>query len=263
MKRTITLLAFALAFAMGAHAFSTKYHATVAYIAEQHMTPRAKANFHKAFGNKPLVEYASYPDFFRDIYNIDGVTISHLLYIDNDFKAVSHTEGDYSAYNAILWGVNQLKNYKKMDDSLKVFALALVVHCMGDTHCPSHKKYADGRNNISKIYFTNSFKRKGSTKEVVYHAFWDAYCMDHRYSGGFLEMAYMIDTCSKDEIAKIQEGDIDDWMHATAMDCKDLYDVTNGATVDRIYIVTKAQEAAYQVRNAGYRLAALLNQIFG
>lgn len=264
MKRIIAFTFFAMAFAAAASAFSTKYHATVAYIAEQHMTPRAKSNFHKAFGNRPLVYFASYPDFYRDIYNIDGIPNAHSIYLDEDFNPVSKKDKSISAYDALLWAVEQLKNYKTMDDSLKVVALAMMTHFIGDSHCPSHKQYADKRSTrIHNIYYTTSLKKKGAEKKIKYHAFWDAYCMDQRYVGGFLEVAYMIDTCTKEEIAGIQEGSIEDWMHATAVDCRDLYDIEDGATVDRIYVIDKAELAVRQVRNAGYRLAALMNRIFG
>lgn len=264
MKRIITIFSILMAFTIGANAFSTKYHATVAYIAEQHMTAKAKANFHKTFGNHPLVEFASYPDFFRDIYNIDGKPTAHSVSFDENMYPVSKIDDSISAYDALLWAVDQLKNYKTMDDSLRVVALAMMVHFTGDTHCPSHKAYFDHRStSIRKIYYKNSLKRKGQGKEVRYHSFWDFVCMDERYSGGFMEAAYMLDTCTKDEISEIQKGSIEDWMHATAVDCKDLYDVADGDTVDRIYVTIKAEAAARQVRNAGYRLAALMNRIFG
>lgn len=263
MKRIITICVLALSFAIAASAFGTKYHATVAYIAEQHMTAKAKANFHKAFGNRHLVEYASYPDFYRDIYNVEGIPVAHVLFVDENFEAISHTKGSYSAYDSILWGTKQLQNYKTMDDSLKVFALTLVVHCMGDTHCPSHKYYDDDRNKIKNIYYKSSLGKEGDGTKIRFHAFCDYYAMDHRYPGGFVDMAYYIDTCTKEEIAQIQKGGINDWMHATAVDCKDLYDIKSNQTVDRIYTVNQAEKYAIQVRNAGYRLAALLNQIFG
>lgn len=263
MKRIITLTFFVLAFTVAASAFSTKYHATVAYIAEQHMTPKAKSNFRKAFGNRPLVYFASYPDFYRDIYNINGTPITHSIYLDEDFNPVSKRDEKISAYDALLWAVEQLKDYKAMDDSLRVVALAMVAHFAGDSHCPSHKNYADKRGRIRDIFCTKSLKNNGKGQKVSYHAFWDAFCMDQRYVGGFMDVAYMIDTCTKEEIAGIQQGSIEDWMHATAVDCKDLYDVGDGATVDRIYVTDKAELAVRQVRNAGYRLAALMNRIFG
>ena len=264
MKRIITLTFFALAFATAASAFSTKYHATVAYIAEQHMTSRAKSNFRKAFGNRPLVYFASYPDFYRDIYAIDGKPTAHSIYLDKDFYPVSKKDKSVSAYDAILWAVEQLNDYKTMDDSLKVVALAMMTHFVGDSHCPSHKHYADKKSTrIHNVYYTQSLKSKAKGKKVTYHAFWDAFCMDQRYVGGFLDVAYMIDTCTKEEIAGIQQGSIEDWMHATAVDCRDLYDIEDGATVDRIYVIDKAELAVRQVRNAGYRLAALMNRIFG
>lgn len=126
MKRIILLLFFVLTFVFGADAFTTKYHSTIAYIAEQHMTSRGKANYRKAFGNHPLVEFASYPDLFRAVYKIDGKSIDHSLYVDENLNPVSKTDETVSAYDALLWAVDQLSPYKSLDDSLSVVALALM-----------------------------------------------------------------------------------------------------------------------------------------
>jgi len=263
MKKLTLFIFVALLCTIEASAFTTKYHATIAYIAEQHMTPKARANFRKAFGNHPLAEFSSYPDFYRAIYRINGERLLHFVYLDENFYPVPSSEDRYSSYDALLRAVDQLKDYKNLDDSVKTIALAMVAHFVGDVHCPSHKVYADGRSDINNIYYKPYFYKSGDGKKVGYHAFWDSICMDERYDGGFMEVAYMLDTCSEEEIREIQKGSIVDWIHSTALDCKDLYDVKEGDIVDRVYYTNKAGAAGIQVRNAGYRLAALMNRIFG
>lgn len=270
MKRIITLIASAALLLAGAdiaRAYGISNHATVAYIAEQHMTPKALKNFHKAFDNHPLVEYASYPDFYRAIYTIDGKRIGHLVKLDeNMYPVPQNGKGNkaLNAYDGILRAIDQLKDYRNLDDSTKVTAMALLVHFMGDSHCPSHLSYADKRDKITNIYYKKyMYDKKEQPEKIGYHGFWDSWCSDMRYPVGYMERARYFDTITdKKEIKKIQEGTVEDWIHDSAVVCQNIYDVEEEQLVDRVYITRKAEVVAIQVRNAGYRLAAVMNELF-
>lgn len=264
---SITLVSAALLMSgtVAANAFTIVNHATVAHIAQRHMTPKALANYNKAFDNHPLAEFASYPDFFRAIYLVDGRTITHSVHLDKDLNPLTTREdGCLNAYGGMLRAIEQLEDYRHLDDSTKVTAIALLVHFMGDSHCPGHLVYPDGRQKIKHIYYRAYPKNSNvEPKEIGYHEFWDSWCTDRRYSQSFADRTILFDTCTPEQIRKIQEGTPADWMHASAVACKDTYDVRDGQIVDRVYITRKADLAASQVRDAGYRLAAILNRIFG
>lgn len=267
MKKIIFILASAALLVAGtsiAQAFTIENHATVAYIAEKHMTPAALNNFHKAFDNHPLVEFASYPDFFRAIYLVNDKKVGHSIELDENLYPVVRPEGkSLKAYDGLLRAIDELKNYKNLDDSTKYAAMGLLVHFMGDSHCPSHLSFPDKRSKIKNIYFKMYYyDEKEKPKKINYHSFWDSWASDQRYPHGFVERAMMFDLCNDKQIKKIQEGTLEDWIHASAVACQDTYDVENEQLVDRVYVIKKAELVATQIRDAGYRLAALMNQLF-
>ena len=65
MKRVIFALLFALIAASSAVAWDSRGHSTVAYLAERHLTPRAKANIERYINGKSIVYYASWMDYNR------------------------------------------------------------------------------------------------------------------------------------------------------------------------------------------------------
>lgn len=268
MKNTIFILVFTALLLAGTgetKAFSTENHATVAYIAEQHMSKKALTHFKKAFGNHSLVEFASYPDFYRAIYIVDGHKISHSVELDENLypKAGPEDKG-IGAYDGLIRSIDQLRDYMSLDDSTRYVAVGLLIHFLGDTHCPSHLKYADKRGKIKSIrYKMYLYKEKDKPRKVDYHGFWDSWASDLRYPHGFIERAMMFDTVAdKREIGRIQEGSIEDWIHASAVACGNAYDVEEGQLVDRVYVIRKAGLVATQIRDAGYRLAAIMNELF-
>ena len=256
--------AFALLLCTGnVNAFTVVNHATVAYIAQNHMTPKALRNYYKAFNNHTLMEFASYPDFYRAAYLVNGKTISHRVNFDDNLNPVLPKEGEaLNAYGAILRAIEQLKDHRNLDDSTKYTALALLVHFMGDSHCPSHLRYADGRDRIETINY-KIYRYKTKAEKLPFHSFWDSICTDYTFSESYVDRALIFDTCTPREIKEIQQGTLADWMHCSAVLCKDIFNLKEDQIVDRIYVTNMAGLAASQVRAAGYRLAALMNELFG
>jgi len=265
MKKSLILCAVCLLSSfISAEAFENREHCTVAYIAEQHMTAKAKANFYKAFGNHHLVEYASDPDFYRAAQRYNGLQMGHRVDFDENLRPILYDKSEkLNAYSGLLMAIGQLKHYKDLDDSTLISAAGMLIHYMGDSHCPSHINYADGRQKIEYIIY-QKYRSKTSNEglEVKYHSFWDAWCAERRYNGGYMDLAFQVDICTPAEIKKIQEGTLEDWLHESAATCQNLYDVKTGDVVERMYVIRKAEYVAIQVRNAGYRLAAIMNVLF-
>lgn len=264
MKKIIITLAALALLCASASAFTTREHATVAYIAEQHLKPATKKKLAKILHNQHLTEFSSWPDFYRmAMKSPDGKQIGHMYKVDENFYPVDR-DVHKSAYNAVKEAAERLRHYKDYNDSTVLADMSVVVHLMGDLHCPSHITYADERHKkIKEINYVMYFGKKATKpRKIKYHAFWDSWCMDQRYSGGYMELADIFDIKTAKEIKEIQKGTLEDWIHDSAETCKEIYDVEDKALVDRIYVIDKAAIARDQITKAGYRLAALLNDIF-
>lgn len=260
MKKLI-IAAAALGMCLGAQAYTVRNHAAVAYIAQQHLTPQAKEKIDEILHGETLMAYASWPDFYvKSMLHKNGKPIAHSVKVDQDFNPVN-TNGSRSAYNAIKESARRLENYKDMPDSARIADLSLIIHLIADIHCPSHISYADGRSRAIKYVFYRK-KGTGTPKKVNYHIFWDDWGLDQIVSGGYMDLAMIADICSESEILDIQKGSLEDWVHDSAVSCKDAYDITDEADIDLVYVAGKYPLAVSQIRKAGYRLAAFLNGLF-
>ena len=100
-------------------------------------------------------------------------------------------------------------------------------------------------------------------REVGYHRLWDGLLFNWVHPSSQGDPVVAIDTCSPKEIVKIQEGNIYDWGRESALASKITRKYGAGAQLDRRELVEEFSELLdSQIRNGGYRLAALFNEIF-
>lgn len=258
MKKLI-LLAASACICAAAGAFTLREHATVAYIAEKHLTPEARAVIDEILQGEHLYEFSSYPDFFRTEWiNEEGKEIRHSYYVDMDMYPTWKGAG-----GALRKAVAAMGSWRSLSQEERIKNMSIIIHLMGDVHCPSHVKYADGRDKMIKVLYYKSKPKSDKSTKVSFHAFWDSWALSQRYCGGYVDMAQIIDTWPEEKVARVQKGDLRDWIHDSAFCCKDIFDVADESEIDRPYVIRKGDVAKNQVRNAGYRLAALLNRLFG
>ena len=123
-------------------------------------------------------------------------------------------------------------------------------------HCPVHIVYLPG--NTGKGNFDVTYKGR----KTNYHSFWDGAALNS-FQGGFMELAYLIDTKSRNEIKEITAGDVYDWGKDSATKSLEAYELVKpGDTIPDNFPWDIRPLAYGQLRNAGYRLAAILNEIF-
>ena len=302
MKRfIIILIIFAnLVIYVDANAFGRRNHATVAYIAEQYLTPTARKAVQEIYNGESLVEYAVLPD--EDRYKI-LVELEKTEYIIVDgapvlkgpdgnafsFGAFYSTDNEGKVWSTIPhgWLADRDGNYenvdkgeciwaiKKYSDVLRhredysnqevKLALQMVVHLVGDMHCPSHVHFTDGRDRNDLKY--NVIYNK---KEIRYHNIWDTDILVDRYIGGPIDFAYYCDpfingSLSKKEAVRrqkeIQKGSIEDWCRDISSRLDPVFEPEPGSTITKEQLQEFGPLGREMVLKAGYRLAALLNRI--
>ena len=90
--------------------------------------------------------------------------------------------------------------------------------------------------------------------------------LNHRW--GYVEYRHQLDRLTKKEIRAVTAGTPRDWLEESARDCRVIYEWTKpGQTFNkdeaRDLLNTVHPFAEEQILKAGYRLAAVLNQLFG
>lgn len=263
-------------------------HKAVAQIAENHISKATKKTVKKYLSGATIVEVASDADKFyyqwsRDIgfecsnprilrrqpsdMDVQPSNIEpwcHSYTVDSLFFTYRHNrEGDVYVRNAVM-DIDQLvkdlkANKDNMDKEECIMKISVVVHLLGDMHCPMHVLY------VPQDPTGGKYKFIVQGKKINAHTYWDGGLVKMlQPEWSYYEYAEAADTATPEEIAKIQEGDVFDWGKSSAEDCfheHALYPEGGELTEDH----PEADRALLysQFRNAGYRLAKTLEYIFG
>ena len=261
------VLTFVMLFAVSvAYGWRNSGHTVVANIADQNLTPKARKMCDKYLGHS-LAYYASWLDQWRYSKEYHHTARWHAVGVKNGELIPAELAGDISVFKAPLTpdehGVarlaqmlDALKDYRKMSDSAVVVNLKCIIHMVGDMHCPGHVFYdglkqfefkEGGKNNRFHRYNDGAFTRfhKGKSADQ----FCNEYCR-----------------LTKPEIEELCKGDMESWVRASEPALRECYTLLS-PTIDyndlpeqnklRIKEITDKQ-----LRNAGYRLAYIINQIF-
>lgn len=260
MKRNfpfIASIAIALVCSLNAFGFGRIGHYTVAKIAENHLTPSAKANITKYLNGESIVDYATWMDKVRktDAYkHTDGW---HTARIEKDGKI-----GKGKLYGGLTGEIAKLENgaYKNLSDSAVAVGIKLITHMVGDMHCPSHSRFEAHSQ-------TMTFKING--QEYPFHKFFDAHAIELNRPGWDVDdFVKYLDVVNAAGIAEVQKGSLKNWINKNAAVMEPLYetlydgaDYNGDKAAELISIFGTLEE--HQMQIAGYRLAGVLNSIFG
>lgn len=289
MRKTAILLS-ALAIVISTPtcaAWSRLGHATVAQIAENHLTPKAKKALNEYLG-MPLPMIASDADIYRSIWTLDLGFVptnpndarvsflkdfdrstpenispwSHSITVDENFVSykTDNLNGAYinncAYYVQIL--ADKLRNHAKdMDPDERYRAIALITHFLGDMHCPMHIVYLP-RNTV-KGHISVMYKGK----KTLLHEFWDEGIFKAAYNFSYGDLAAAADNASRKQVKEITSGDVFDWAGRSASAC---WNANNswkeGDTLPNTYAADIRPLLLSQLRDGGLRLAEVFNEIF-
>lgn len=287
MKRLIIVGLALLGIGLNASAWGDLGHATIAEVAQRHLTPKAAKVLDEYLDGMKLASIASDADKYRSYWvmdlgfvptNPDDARVSflkefdfttplnispwsHSITVDKDLNPypTDNLDGAYinnDCYYVKILAEKLRNEAATMDPAERRKAIALIVHFIGDMHCPVHIVYLP--DNTDKGHFDVTF----GGRKTNYHSFWDGPVMNG-LPGGFQEMAYLVDTKSKREIREITKGDVYDWAKDSATQSLQAYELVKPGDVIPSTFPYDVRPLLYsQLRNAGYRLAAQLNEIF-
>lgn len=260
-----------LAGTFNASAWGRKGHATIARIAENHLTKTTRAKINEIMHGEPISGYASYADDRKGKLLVDVgfdptsgeervMAQPHTFESDMNFEPF-HGINDNGRYvkNCIHFVekyCDDLKNYKEMDDSTRWTELVLLVHFVGDMHCPEHIRYNPEDMTIG--YYKVNFRKE----DIRYHTIWDDMIIDIKQPWSFSDLAYMFDSAGEDEIKEIVKGGPYDWGRDVAKCAYVTHSVKPGDVLDMDWYFAQMPLMRSQIRKAGYRLAKALNMTF-
>lgn len=256
MKKLIALSGF-LMMAQSLLAWGQKGHDVTAYIAECHLTPEAAERVDKVLGGHSPVYYANWMDIASHKPEYAYSRTWHYLNIDEGETYESMPKNpDGDILSAVDTLVARLKK-GGLEQEEETLAVKMLIHLMGDMHCPMHtgRRSDVGGNTVPVVFFQTP---------TDLHTAWDSKIVDAARCWSYSEWQYQIDRVSDDEIVLMQAGDPLDWMEETHELCKCIYAETpEGTVISYDYIERFTPLIETQFLRGGYRLARLLNEIYG
>ena len=293
MNRKITLaIILALAVSHTCFAWGNLGHGAIAEIAFRHLTPKARKALAGYLDGASITTAASDADVYRTVWlydlgfvpsNMDFVKPGwlfkngsaasipetwapwpHTVTVHEDTMEPIRTDriGDYYIPNMSLYVTQLAEKLKKdadgMDPEERRKAIALILHFVGEMHCPLHIEYYPGN------FREGHVKVMIDGESVDFHGFWDTRIFRHLSMNSWSDVANAVDNCSAREIREITSGDIFDWTEDSAVCCRDMnYDYKDGDVITTFDIWSFRPLLFSQIRKGGYRLAKVLNDIFG
>lgn len=124
-------------------------HQVVARIAENHLSPQAKAAIHNLLGSESITEIASWADEVRNEPEYKATASWHFLNLPlgldrADFEKAVRGQNKENVYSAILAQEKVLSDNGASREQ-KVTALKFLVHFTGDAHQPMHISRAEDK----------------------------------------------------------------------------------------------------------------------
>ena len=262
MKKLLILLLCSALFHSGpVFGWGREGHETIAKIAERNLTKRAKKRIEKYLGGHSIVYYAKWMDEYRktpEYAFTDGwhtAPVDARLHYSDELLNPKRGNAIYGLESAI----RILENYREQSDSTVAVNLKYVIHLVGDMHCPTHVKYPD----------VKGFNIYVDGRKLNYHGVWDSYVLDCNVRWSGMEFQHILDRCTKREIKAITAGSVRDWFHDCAVYCRQIYVLAQpdqqfkSPDVWEDFLNPALPIAERQILYAGYRLAHVLNELFG
>ena len=249
-KLIILTVAFFVSMAQELFAWGSTEHEAITFIAECNLNPKAKKRIESYLGGHSIVYYATWMDGVRKMPEYSFSDTWHMGVVDENFKCVE--ERCIPELEKII---EKLENYKTLDDSTLAVNLKFLIHLVADMHCPSHVIYTNLLTSFNVIYIG---------EDRSYHSVWDDAMMRHAHAWSYTEYQHQLDRCSVKEKKQIMQGNPREWFEQSAKDCIIIYEWAKpGDKLDFNFIYRAHTLGENQMVKAGYRLAYLLNKLFG
>ena len=250
----VALVGFQFAFGWGVTG-----HRTIAEIAQQHLSKKAKKELRKIIGKESLAWWSNWPDFIKSDSTWDHASPWHYVDLPGHMEKGKFIEElkklpGKNLYTQIQALSADLKN-RSLDVEKRREALYFLIHLLGDLHQPLHVgRDEDAGGNKIVVYWFD--------KKTNLHSLWDSMLIDfQQYS--FTEYARLLDIAEEEQVKSWQNSSLEDWFYESHVMSDSIYDATpNESKLGYKYNYQFQQVLNQQLLKGGIRLAGVLNEVF-
>lgn len=230
-------------------------HRTVAQLAQKRLTPAAQAQVDRLLavtGAHRLADIATWPDELRDLDPELGKRTAKLHYINfRSRDCIYDPPRDCAGNQCVVWAIGHyaaILGDRSRSDTERAQALSFVVHFVGDVHQPLHASYRNDKGG-------NDYQVRWHGRGTNLHKIWDTTMLN---STGLSYQALANQLAAN--APAVPQGTPAQWAEESCRIVRDdgVYPPTRN--IDQAYVVRELPVAEERLREAGARLAALLNR---
>ncbi len=263
---TALLCATMLLSSITAFGWGPKGHDVVAAIAEKHLTKKTKKALDELLDGKSIVYYSSWMDNIQNSpYWNDGYNKTKTWHYANVDKGHTYQTMSKNPDGDVVRGLEMLtneltENYDNLTDSMKVDYVKMIVHMVGDLHCPMHAgRLSDRGGNGTKVRWFG--------QNTSLHSVWDSKIVDSARQWSYSEWVEHLDRTDKEFKKSVMQGTFEEWFMTTVEGAAAIYEYVEKIGQDNPYL---SYQFVYDfsplleksLLTGGYRLAYVLNSIF-
>ena len=249
------------------YAWGPKGHDVVAAIGEQHLTRKAKKEISKLLDGKSIVYYSSWMDNIQNSpYWNDGYNKTKTWHYANVDKGHTYQTMTKNENGDVITGLEMLtdaltNHYDELTDSMRVDYLKMIVHMVGDLHCPMHAGRLSDRGG-------NGTKVKWFGQQTNLHSVFDSKMIDSARKWSYSEWVEHLDRTDKKFKKGVMRGTYEEWFMDTVDNAAEIYEYVErqgkeNPNLSYQFVYDFSPMLEQQLLLGGYRLAYVLNTIFG
>jgi hypothetical protein len=236
-----------------AAAWGPNGHRAVGQVADNHLTPEARAALEELMGHESLARGGTWADDIRSDPAWDRASTWHYISID-DHETLETTErnprGDVLEAMERFEAVLRNPEASRED---RVIAVRFLTHFVGDVHQPLHVGRRDDRGGNEIVVLWHG-------EATNLHSVWDHHMIE-RHGLSFTELVRFIDHPTPEKVAEWQSTGYRDWVAESFALRNQVYDIGD-RRLGYEYSYANFPTVERRILQAGVRLAGLLNSVF-
>jgi hypothetical protein len=256
VRKLLLTLAFTAFIAPAAFGWGQIGHRAIGYIAQQHLTPEAQARLTEILEGHSLAAASTWMDEIRSDDAYDYTSTWHWVTIpDGMTYAETEKNPDGDALGKIKAFIAALEDGALSAEEERN-AVRFLVHLIGDIHQPLHVGTGTDRggNDFTVVWF-------GEPSNL--HRVWDSDMIDQKQLS-FTELARFVMAPATDaQTADWQRSTPEDWAQESMTLREQVYDVPPDREIGYAYSYRNFDTVKRRLLQAGVRLAAVFNAIYG
>lgn len=254
LNRVVFVISLFICLPLVACAWGQTGHRTIGWIAESHLTSKAKKKLNELLEGESLAMASTWMDEIRSDKKYRYMADWHWVTIPDGqtyAQAEKNSNGDIIAtIERIIKDLSSRQLAPKEEKE----QIKILIHLIGDIHQPLHVGTGEDRGG-------NGTKVKWFEKKSNLHQVWDSEMIDDSQLS-YTELALSLDKTSKGKVKQLQNTSVYVWATESMELRKQVYAIGDG-NLSYDYSYQNWNTVRKRLLEAGVRLAGLLNKIYG